>query len=275
MPQVPPPACAGPLHTVDVADDGTRRLPGGRRRRHQRCPVGVTVPLDAGRQRAVRRHGRLALRGHGRSRPATPSWSTLNNGKSIVPMFNLFTDVPLPSRLRGLIIDDVNFSANPKNTAYGEKAPACRSCRSASTTSPTGWSRPSSPTTTASTTCCCPRPTTSAARPRRASAPACTASSATTPASPGRLNPNYNPRYRMIGTEFEAHPGRHDPDRPRPDPGRRADLPPGHGPAHRGHLPGATRAAAAVRGLPALRQRHRAASPSRAPASAPRRAPAR
>ena len=25
----------------------------------------------------------------------------LNNGKSIVPMFNVFTDVPIPSRLRG------------------------------------------------------------------------------------------------------------------------------------------------------------------------------
>ena len=52
-------------------------------------------------------------------------------------MFNVFTDVPLPSRLRGLIIDDVNFSADPKSTTYGEKAGG-RSCRSASTTSPTG-----------------------------------------------------------------------------------------------------------------------------------------
>ena len=52
-------------------------------------------------------------------------------------MFNVFTDVPLPSRMRGLIIDDVNFSTDIKSTAYGEKAPASRSCRSGSTTSAT------------------------------------------------------------------------------------------------------------------------------------------
>ena len=27
------------------------------------------------------------------------------------------------------------------------------------------------------------------------------------PGAPGHLNPNYNPRYRVIGTEFEAMPG--------------------------------------------------------------------
>ena len=37
-------------------------------------------------------------------------------------MFNVFTDVPIPSRLRGLVVDDINFSTDPRSTMYGEKA---------------------------------------------------------------------------------------------------------------------------------------------------------
>ena len=65
------------------------------------------------------------------------------------------------------------------------RRPACRSCRWASTTTPTGSSRPSSPTTTACPTCCCRRPTASTARRPPVSAPTCTASSATTRAFRG------------------------------------------------------------------------------------------
>ena len=32
-------------------------------------------------------------------------------------MFNVFTDVPLPGRFCGLIVDDLNFSSDPKSTA--------------------------------------------------------------------------------------------------------------------------------------------------------------
>ncbi|MEZ4638564.1 MAG: hypothetical protein R2856_27005 [Caldilineaceae bacterium] len=46
----------------------------------------------------------------------------LNNGKSIAPTFNFFTDVPLPGRFWGLIVDDLTFSSNPKSLLYGEKA---------------------------------------------------------------------------------------------------------------------------------------------------------
>ena len=53
------------------------------------------------------------------------------------------------------------------------------------------------------------------------------------PGIPGRLNPNYNPRYRTIATEFEAMPGRHDPDRPRADPGRAHGRVAEHRSAHR------------------------------------------
>ena len=80
---------------------------------------------------------------------------------------------------------------------------------------------PSSPTTTACSTCCCRRPTASAARPRRACAPTCTGSSATTRACPGASTRTTSRDYRTIAAEFEAMPGIHDPGRPRPDPGRR------------------------------------------------------
>ena len=98
VPQVPPPACAGALHTVDLLGDGARRLPRGgrRRRRPTTCPWRDRPGLHPGRQRDVRRHRRDAVRGH-RSLAATQSWCRVNNGKSVVPMFNVFTDVPLPS----------------------------------------------------------------------------------------------------------------------------------------------------------------------------------
>jgi len=47
---------------------------------------------------------------------------SLNNGKSIAPAFNLFTDVPIPGRHWFIVIDDLNFSSNPRSTTYGEKA---------------------------------------------------------------------------------------------------------------------------------------------------------
>ena len=47
---------------------------------------------------------------------------SLKNGKSIVPTFNYFTDVPLPGRFWGLVVDDLNFSSDPKSLLVGEKA---------------------------------------------------------------------------------------------------------------------------------------------------------
>ncbi len=62
VPQVPPPSCAGALHTVDVAGNGTDGYPA------KDHGLGVTVPdVDPGGQRSVRRHGRVALRGHGQA----------------------------------------------------------------------------------------------------------------------------------------------------------------------------------------------------------------
>ncbi|MEB0288887.1 hypothetical protein QN355_20355, partial [Cryobacterium sp. 10S3] len=44
----------------------------------------------------------------------------VNNGKSVEPMFNIFTEVPVPARLRGLIVDDINFYTDPRSTLIGD-----------------------------------------------------------------------------------------------------------------------------------------------------------
>ena len=78
---------------------------------------------------------------------------SVNNGKSIVPMFNLFTDVPIPARLRGLIIDDINFSTDPRSTMYGEKAGVPFAPVGIYDFAQPAGRTPPRPTSTASTTC--------------------------------------------------------------------------------------------------------------------------
>ena len=104
IPAVPPPACAGPMHTVDVAGDG----PDG--------PNAVDNPsfADAG--------GSVF---EGMEKPlCNAKLVTLNNGKSIAPAFTYFTEVPIPGRWKGYIIDDLTVSTNPIDLMYGEKAGA-------------------------------------------------------------------------------------------------------------------------------------------------------
>ena len=42
--------------------------------------------------------------------------------RSIAPIFHIYTDVPIPTRFVGYIIDDLSVSTNPKSTVFGEKA---------------------------------------------------------------------------------------------------------------------------------------------------------
>ncbi len=68
VPQVPPPACAGALHTVDVAGDGTDGYPALAGDGTNGAPVGVDgACLEPGRQPDLRRHRRLAVRGQGQA----------------------------------------------------------------------------------------------------------------------------------------------------------------------------------------------------------------
>ncbi len=85
------------------------------------APVGVRVPVST----AVDNATFLDLGGSPYEGTPKPRCDTLlvplNNGKSIVPLFHLFTDVPVPSRMRTVIIDDINFSNDPRSIMFGEK----------------------------------------------------------------------------------------------------------------------------------------------------------
>ena len=208
VPQVPPPACAGPLHTVDVAGfgaDGYGEIVGDGGVSNN-VPVGVTVPastpvdnatfLDIG-----------ASPYEGMPRPlCNVKLVQLNNGKSIVPTFNVFTEVPVPGRFWGLIVDDLNFSSNPKSLLYGEKAGV--------PFAPVGiydWTNRLVGTVESdynglwdvllpsTNRISCPTPSGVCANLYRFVG--------NDPGIPGRLNPNYNPQFRTISAEFEAFPG--------------------------------------------------------------------
>ncbi|QNN51579.1 beta strand repeat-containing protein [Nocardioides mesophilus] len=169
-------------------------------------PVGVTVPAST----PVDNPTFVDIGGSPYEGQVKPLCDTklvsLNNGKSIVPMFNLFTDVPIPSRLFGLIVDDINYGTDPRSTLYGEKpgipfAPVGIydfNNRLVQTVESdfNGYYETLLPSTDHIS---CPTPS-----------GVCTGMYrfvGNDPGVPGALNANYNPRYRTIATEFEAMPG--------------------------------------------------------------------
>ena len=129
----------------------------------------------------------------------------LDNGKSIVPVFNVFTDVPIPARIWGLIVDDLNFSTNPKSLLRREGRRAVRAGGIYDYTN--RLITPSSPTTTvcadvllpSTNRINCPTPSGVCANLYRFVG--------NDPGIPGRLNLNYSPEFRTIAAEFEAFPG--------------------------------------------------------------------
>ena len=208
VPQVPPPACAGALHTVDLADDGTDGYgpvvgDGGVT---NDVPVGVTVPASTPVDNATFLDiGGSPYEGTPKPRCDT-KLVTVNNGKSIVPMFNVFTDVPIPSRLRGLMVDDINFSTDPRSTMFGEKAGVPFApvgiydfANRLVYTLETDFNGVYDVLMPSTNHISCPTPSGVCANMYRFVG--------NDPGIPGRLNPNFNPRYRTIATEFEAMAG--------------------------------------------------------------------
>lgn len=206
VPQVPPPACAGALHTVDVAGDGTDGYDAVVGDGTNGAPAGVTVAASS----PVDNPSFLDIGGSPYEGQQKPTCDTklvsLNNGKSIVPMFNLFTDVPIPSRLFGLVVDDINYGTDPRSTLYGEKpgVPFIPvgiydfNNRLVQTVESdfNGYYETLLPSTDKIS---CPTPS-----------GVCTGMYrfvGNDPGIPGAVNANYNPRYRTIATEFEAMPG--------------------------------------------------------------------
>ena len=177
IPAVPPSACAGPLHTVNSSGNAT--FPGG----------AGTSPYE------------------GQAKPTCDmKLVTLSNGKSIAPAFNLFTDVPIPGRHWFIIIDDLNFSSNPKSVTYGEKAGmpfvpvgiydyTDRLIKTVESDY-NGLADVLLPSTNRIN---CPTPSGVCANLYRYVG--------NDPGVPGRLNLNYNPSFRTISAEFEILPG--------------------------------------------------------------------
>ncbi len=196
VPQIPPPACAGPLHIVDVADVGTD---------------GYELPWDPTATSTPTENPNFAAEGGSRFEgKAMPLCNIrlveLGNGRTIAPTFSFFTDVMIPGRWKGYIIDDMRIETDPNQLFFGEKAGVSYA--------PIGvydWTGelehtvhsdrhgvyeillPSDQTTNAPT-------------------PSGMLSNmyyiyGNDPGQPGAFNDNYNPAFRSIGTSFEIYPG--------------------------------------------------------------------
>ena len=122
QPQAPPPACAGPLHTVDVGGpidpqanpvDGYPAVT---------TPDGFTVSPST----PVTNPDFIDIGGspyEGQPKPLCDvRLVTLQDRHSVsAGTFNLFTKVPVPGRYRLLVTDDLTLSADPQDVNYGEK----------------------------------------------------------------------------------------------------------------------------------------------------------
>ena len=200
VPQVPPPACAGSLHTVDLAGQGTDGYPA------VTLPDGTIAPPSTPVENATF----LSIDGtpyEGSQRPLCDTkLVNLQDGKSVVPMFNVFTDVPLPSRFFGLLVDDLNFSSDPRSLLFGEKAGVPFApvgiydyANHLVTTVETDYNGMYDVLLPSTNRISCPTPSGVCANVYRFVG--------NDPGIPGRLNPNFNPQFRTIAAEFEALPG--------------------------------------------------------------------
>lgn len=186
VPAVPPPACAGALHLVDVAG------------------IGVDGP-NATVNPTFAENGGSPF--EGQERPLCDvKFITLNNGKSIAPAFTLFTDVPIPGKWKGYIIDDLTLATDPKHLDFGEKAGIphmpigvydfTNRLITTITSDPNGTYEILLPSTH---TVSCPSPSGVCANMYYILG--------NDPGQPGQLNPTYDPQYRTIGATFEIYPG--------------------------------------------------------------------
>ncbi|HET7397218.1 MAG TPA: hypothetical protein VFJ94_01750 [Intrasporangium sp.] len=131
---------------------------------------------------------------------------TVRDGQAVAPNFNLFTPVPLPTHFWGLTINDLGLTLDPRSVNFGEAqgiphAPMGIydwSGRLVDTvhTDFNGFYEALEPSTS---TYNCPVP----AGP----CPNMYRFVGNDPGQPGALNPDYNPRFRTIGTSFQGWPG--------------------------------------------------------------------
>jgi hypothetical protein len=197
IPAVPPSACAGALHEVDVKDLNKAGLrPGDQGYVKDDGPFATDNPNYPG-----------ASPYEGKYRPLCDvKLVTLSNGKSIAPAFNVYTDVPIPGRHWFIVIDDLNFSSNPQSITFGEKAGmpfvpvgiydyTDRLIKTVESDY-NGLVDVLLPSTNRIN---CPTPSGVCGNLYRYVG--------NDPGVPGRLNTNFNPLFRTISAEFEVLPG--------------------------------------------------------------------
>lgn len=167
--------CAGPLHTVNVTNPNFNAAGGS--------------PFQ------------------GYDRPSCAAkLVTLRSSQAVAPNFNLFTDVPIPTHFWGLTIDDLGLTLDKRSINYGEALGlpfvpvglydwAGRLVDTAHTDF-NGFYEALEPSTD---TYNCPVP----AGP----CPNMYRFVGNDPGQPGALNPDYNPAYRTIATNFQGWPG--------------------------------------------------------------------
>ncbi len=186
IPQIPPPACAGPLHTVDLAG-----IP----------PDGPDAVVNPGYVEAG------GSQFEGQEMPlCNVKLVTVADQKSVAPIFTLFTPVPIPGRWRGYLIDDLNISSNPLELTFGEKAGLPNlpigvydfTGRLVHTIH-SDFHGVYEVLLASDATYNAPTPSGIAANVYYIYG--------NDPGQPGHLNPNYNPQFRSIGTSFEIYPG--------------------------------------------------------------------
>jgi hypothetical protein len=200
VPQIPPPACAGPLHTVDVAGVGTDGYPAAA------LPGGLTVPASTPVVNAAFAGGGGSPY-EGQARPlCNVKLVRVSNGRSVAPTFNYFTDVPLPGRLVTYMIDDLNYSADPSTTFFGEKAGVAHAPvgiydwrNRLVTTAHTDWNGTFDVLLPSTSRINCPTPSGVCASLYRLVG--------NDPGTPQAPNPDYDPQFRTISAIFEVFPG--------------------------------------------------------------------
>ena len=117
VPLIPPPPCAGKLHTVHVTDNPADALfdpgdPTNTQGVYNPDFLDTTSPLapDGGSPY------------EGQDMPLCDrKLARLQNGQNLNADFFTFTPVPVPGRIFGFLLDDVHIETNPAFITYGEK----------------------------------------------------------------------------------------------------------------------------------------------------------
>jgi hypothetical protein len=203
FPMIPPPACAGPLHIVDVEDALPDNYPGYI---FWENDVEITVPPSVPVSNP-NFAAEYTSRYEGQAKPlCNVKHIHLQPASSVAPVFTLFTEVPIPGKWRGYIIDNLNVSVNPNEMFFGEMAGvpevpmglydyAGRLVHTVLSDRNGVYEvlLPSTGTYNA------PSPSGMFANVYYIYG--------NDPGPVGKPNPNYNPQYRSIGTSFEVYPG--------------------------------------------------------------------